>query len=562
MKNHVLLLAFFITTLNCQSQYTFVKQWDVRYGGIDQDWADKIIQTSDGGYLIGGDSESSLGGDKTEDSRGWYDYWLVKMDSNGTKEWDRRFGTSGYDAFATMVETKDGGFILGGYNGGALNGDNTQDGKGGIDYWIVKVSAGGIKEWDKRYGGSRDDKPKTIISTKDGGFLIGGGSESGVSGDRTWPNQNTWFVPTDDYWIVKIDSLGNYEWDRAYGGNKDDVLQSVIQTVDGGYLLAGYSSSDSSGDRTQPNWNPNPSNSQQPDGWIVKIDSVGNKQWDKRFGTAYQDRLYSVAQMPDGGYLLGGEAFGDTTEDKKAIKGPLWIIKINPQGLKEWDCGYISLTEEMRMNPTIDDGFILFGETRDYTPNPDYELDKSETNLGYQQSWILKIDSLGKKQWDKTIFSFGDDKGGYAIQTTDGCYAVANSTNGDIGGYQSHPYRDTAVTWKTHDYWVLKFCMEPFNAVDDLNKEDVKVLVYPNPFTSDVSIAITKEGISEATFTISNAMGQVIYNRKETNLGSGYTKNLDLSVLPNGVYFIEVTAPSGSPEGGELFRVVKRVVKE
>ncbi|MBL0308859.1 MAG: T9SS type A sorting domain-containing protein [Bacteroidetes bacterium] len=555
MKFFIIFTVCLVGSLTGLSQYTFIKQWDKRYGGFERDRAKVILQTRNSGYLIGGYSESSLSGDKTEDSRGGYDYWLVKMDSNGTKEWDKRFGTTGFDVFETMVETKDGGFLLGGYNGGALNGDNTQAGKGGTDYWIVKVSAGGIKEWDKRYGGSRDDDPKTIICTNDGGYLIGGGSTSGVSGDRTWPNWNTWFVPTYDYWIVKTDSLGNYEWDRAYGGNKDDMLRSVIQTVDGGYLLAGYSSSDSSGDRTQPNWNPNPSNSQQPDGWIVKIDSVGNKQWDKRFGTTRSDYLYFNFNTEEGGYIMGGRGEGGIEGEKEIIKGSFWLIKIGLTGIKEWEAGFSAGADFTDMSKTSDDGYLISGNATSAVIIKDSSsFDKTESNLGLHQSWILKLDSQGKKQWDKTIFSLGDDQGCYAVQTTDGCYAMANSTNGDIGGYQSHPNRDTIVTWNSYDYWVLKFCMEPFNAVDDLNKEDVKVLVYPNPFTSDVSIAITKEGISEATFTISNAKGQVIYNRKETNLGSGYTKNLDLAPLPNGVYFIEVIM------NGE--RVVRQVVKE
>jgi hypothetical protein len=176
--------------------------------------------------------------------------------------------------------------------------------------------------------------------------------------------------------------------------------------------------------------------------------------------------------------------------------------------------------------------------------------DKTELNLGGFQSWIVKIDSVGNKQWDKTILTTGGDSNGYAIETADGCYLITTASNGGIGGNK------TQAAWdSSYDFFVVKFCMEPFNGISEQTTEGGALLqVYPNPFTSDISISLQKQNLHAASFTITNAVGQTIYHRQETNLSSNYTKMLDLSYLPNGLYFIAVEVD------GE--RMIRQVVKQ
>lgn len=442
MKNillFILLITFYTTNLYAQNP--LVKQWDKRFGGTDNDYLTSLQQTYDGGYILGGYTESGIGGDKTQPSWGGPDYWVVKIDSLGNKQWDKRFGGIDFEILSSLQQTKDGGYILGGYSFSGINGDKTQSSWGAFDYWIVKVDSLGTKQWDKRFGGIDDDRNNTLKQTIDGGYILGGYSSSGISGDKTQP---AWGGA--DYWIVKIDSLGVKQWDKRFGGTSDDFLFSLQQTTDGGYILGGFSTSSLNGNKTQPSWG-------NEDYWIVKIDSVGTQQWDKRFGGTSNDFLYSLQQTTDGGYILEGYSYSGISGDKTQPAwggGDYWIVKINSFGIFQWDKRYGGTGYEEGsgyISQTTNGGYLLSGDS--YSP---MSGDKTENNLGFEQAWVVKTDSLGNQLWDKTVFTNGHDEFGLAIQTKDGCYAMANSTNGGIGGYK------TQASQGVSDYWIIKFC--------------------------------------------------------------------------------------------------------
>ena len=159
-----------------------VKQWDARFGGNGHDRLYSMQQTSDGGYILGGYSYSGISGDKTQVLQGGNDYWIVKVNTNGVKEWDANFGGSGFDLLYSLQQTSDGGYILGGYSNSGISGDKTQVSQGDNDYWIVKVNSSGVKEWDARFGGGSYDQLTSIQQTNDGGYILGGYSNSGISG--------------------------------------------------------------------------------------------------------------------------------------------------------------------------------------------------------------------------------------------------------------------------------------------------------------------------------------------------------------------------------------------
>ncbi len=310
-----------------------VKQWDKRFGGTNTngDYLRSLQQTTDGGYILGGYTYSGIGGDKTEDSRGGYDYWIVKTDANGVKQWDKRFGGSSTDYLYSLQQTTDGGYILGGVSGGGIGGDKTEAGRGFTDYWIVKTDANGVKQWDKTYGGSDPDDLTSLQQTTDGGYILGGTSSSGIGSDKTEDSRGY-----NDYWIVKTDANGVKQWDKRFGGSDLDNLYSLQQTTDGGYILGGASYSGIGGDKTQASRGGN-------DYWIVKTDANGVKQWDKRFGGNYNDFLLSLQQTTDGGYILGGESASGIGGNKtQGSRGgyDYWIVKlgcppdavITPQG--------------------------------------------------------------------------------------------------------------------------------------------------------------------------------------------------------------------------------------
>ena len=448
MKKFLFALLFISNFLFFSPQESFgqnplVKQWDYRYGGLDVDWFNAFQQTNDGGYILGGESMSNVSGDKTQPSWGDYDDWIVKINSLGIYQWDKRFGGDNDDRLNALQQTTDGGYILGGSSRSGITGDKSETSRGVIDYWVVKIDSLGIKQWDKRFGGNKIEELFSLEQTADGGYILGGDSYSGISGDKTQPNWDA-SLYSPDYWIVKIDSSGGLQWDKRFGGTGYDELRSIHQTKDGGYIMGGFSNSGIGGDKTQPNWG-------YSDYWIVKTDSAGNYQWDKRFGGTEDDGLNSLQQTSDGGYILGGISQSDISGDKtQPTWGSFdyWIIKIDSIGNQQWDKDFGgTYVEELFNIQKINGGYFISGSS--YSP---ISGDKTEDNLGVEQTWILKTDSLGNKEWDRTIFTTGHDEVSMGLQTSDGCYAMALTTDANAGGYKTQP------NWGSQDYWIIKFC--------------------------------------------------------------------------------------------------------
>ncbi len=455
------LIAFLLSSLFIyflQAQSPLVKQWDKRFGWTDNESVNTLQQTTDGGFIFGGTSSSDMGGDKSQSYWGSVynkDYWIVKINAQGIKQWDKRFGGTTSDVFAILQKTPDGGYILGGTSVSDIGGDKTQSSwSSSNDYWIVKIDSLGNKQWDKRFGGTREDYLTTLILTNDGGYLLGGYTYSGIGGDKTEANWDNTFNTTD-YWVVKVDSVGNKQWDKRFGGTQTDMATGLLQTTDGGYMIGGYSASGMNGDKSQSNW------SGASDYWIVKIDGLGTKQWDKRFGGIKEDAMFALRETRDGGYLLGGHSLSGISGDKTAANWDstltttdCWIIKINSVGTKQWDktFGGKGTDNFGSIAQTKDNGFLLTGDSRSAAGG-----NKSENNLGYWQSWIVKTDSVGTLLWEKTLLepsvNGSISSGLEGIQTREGDYAFARSTNAGIGGYKTQANYQSG----TYDSWIIKY---------------------------------------------------------------------------------------------------------
>ncbi len=250
------------------AQNPLAKQWDSRFGGTGSDVLESFQQTADGGYIAGGWTWSDSSGDITQHPRdtslNWSngafhgDYWIVKTDAAGNKQWEKRFGGFLDDNLYAVKQCPDGGYLLGGESFSGVGGDKSQPNwdtttnfsNASRDFWIVKIDSLGNRQWDKRYGGTKEDQLFAIDLTRDGGYILGGTSTSDSSGDKTSHNRDT-AVYNYDYWIVKIDSLGNKQWDRDFGGSNSEFnMKAIHQTNDGGYIFAGTSESGISGDKT------------------------------------------------------------------------------------------------------------------------------------------------------------------------------------------------------------------------------------------------------------------------------------------------------------------------
>ncbi len=285
-------------------------------GGTSDDYLESVDQTTDGGYILGGWSSSGLTGDKTEGLIGGVDYWVVKVDSAGEIEWDNSIGGIWDDELYSVQQTTDGGYILGGYSESYISGDKTENSYG-ADYWVIKLNSSGDIEWQNTITGDLTDNLYYIQQTYEGGYFIGGYSNSGVGYDKT-----TGSYAETAYWVLKLNSTGEIIWQNSIeSGN----FQSAQQTSDGGYILAGYSFSGIFMDKTEGNIG-------GYDYWVVKIDSLGNFLWDNTIGGTADDYLYDVHQTNDGGYILGGYSLsgisGDKTEALVSGVNDIWIVKL------------------------------------------------------------------------------------------------------------------------------------------------------------------------------------------------------------------------------------------
>ncbi|RDC64882.1 DNA helicase [Adhaeribacter pallidiroseus] len=390
------------------------KQWDKTIGGSSSDFLTSMQQTKDGGYILGGNSNSNRSGDKSENNRNSNDYWVVKLDGNGNKQWDKTLGGSETDYLTTLQQTQDGGYILGG-DSWSDDLDKSEVSKGRRDFWIIKLNADGTKIWDKTIGGNSEDRITALQQTQDAGYILGGYSSSSITGDKSEARRGG-----EDYWVVKLDGNGNKVWDKTLGGNSKDLLYSLQQTNDGGYILGGTSFSSKSSDKSENN---TANNSYDTDYWLVKIDASGKKEWDQTLGGNGGDDLRSVQQINDGGYILGGfsrsDKKGDKSEENKGDHHDYWIIKVDAAGNKQWDqtIGGNKNDELRSLQQTHDGGFIVGGFSQSGKSGDKSEANKT-INGSYEYGdptndyWVVKLKATGNKTQnivfnpipDKTIF--------------------------------------------------------------------------------------------------------------------------------------------------------------
>jgi hypothetical protein len=253
------LLVLFSFLLNITNAQIPTIEWQNTIGGNYLDYLTSVQQTNDNGYILGGHSYSGKWGDKTEAGQGEWDYWIVKLDESGEIIWQNTIRSSMDDYLSSIQQTTDGGYILGGYSDSDISGDKTEASQGEYDYWVLKLDGSGNIVWQSTIGGNDEDKLLSVQQTRYSGYILGGQSSSGISGDKTEASQGGY-----DYWIVKLDSNGNIIWQNTIGGSSEDLLCNVQQTSDDGYILGGRSESDMSGDK-------NENNTGESDYWVVKL---------------------------------------------------------------------------------------------------------------------------------------------------------------------------------------------------------------------------------------------------------------------------------------------------
>jgi predicted secreted protein len=303
---------------------------------------------------------------------------IGKVSAAGIVEWSKTYGGTGSDSGAgDIIQTSDGGY--------AISGDTASFGAGSTDYWLIKTDAAGNMQWNKTYGGSLAESDAAMCQTSDGGFALVGDTKSFGFGGQ-------------DVWLVKTDAVGNMEWNRTYGGLANDLGINVAQTSDGGYAVAGYTSSFGAGGI---------------DFWLIKTDAAGNMQWNRTYGGPGSDYCFNVVQTSDGGYAVAGptNSFGAGNYD-------IWLVKTDAAGNMQWNKTHGGTGMEWmdQMIPTVVGGYAIAGFTNSF-------------GAGSSDVWLVKTDALGNMEWNKTYGGPGSDNGFHLTQTAEGGYAIIGSTS-------------------------------------------------------------------------------------------------------------------------------------
>jgi hypothetical protein len=338
------------------------------YGGKQSEYASFAVETNDNGFLIAGFTNSYGAGDA--------DIWLLKIDSNGVPEWNKTYGTPGFETSHYIIKTDDNAYLI--------TGRTNYYGAGDLDLLLLKVDQDGNLLWNRTMGGAGDEWMWEIEKTNDGGYVLAG---------RT----NSYGTSLNDYWLLKTDAEGNPEWNVTLGGIEDDRARSLLITDDGGYLIHGWSRSYGAGNL---------------DFWLVKTDQNGNPQWNKTYGGIENERGIPLIKSNDGGYVLAG-----STASYGAGANDFYLVKTDVNGDMIWNKtfgGESGETAGYLLN-TVDGGYALVGYTESF-------------GAGKRDIYMVLTDSEGNLVWNKTFGGPETEGVDFCIDTLDGGYLIGGHT--------------------------------------------------------------------------------------------------------------------------------------
>ncbi len=491
--------------------------WETTVGGTGSDYLEPIAETADGGYVLAGTSLSGVSGNKSEDLMGLTDFWIIKLDSDGEVIWENTIGGFGEESLISIHQTTDNGFILGGYSNSNISADKTENSIGEYDFWLVKVNEFGEVLWDKTIGGNGPDLMRSLSLTDDGGFAIVGASLSDASGNKTEDA-----IGGSDYWFVRTDNLGNVILDKTIGGNGGDEPTEILQTAEGGYIISGYSDSDISGDKSQNSFG-------SLDYWVVKINQVGIVEWDRTLGGDQLDRGDAITIVNDTDYLVGGSAGSSISGNKTTVGLGLedyWIVMLGTEGDIQWQASFGGEQTDFLydLQQTSDGGYLLGGWS-----DSDVSDDKSENSLGEHDYWVIKLLDCGII--DSTITVDGttltSNAEGYTYQ-----WINCDDDNTPIDGATDQSYSpeingNYAVIISDGPCEIISDCYSIVSVGLSNNEFENILKIYPNPTTGILYIDYDKP----LTVKIISLLGEVVfeYNQNE----------ISLEDLSDGMYLIK-----------------------
>ena len=528
-----------------QSKYIPINDrliWQKSFGGSKHDYSTTILQTADSGFFVVGYSLSKDGDvykPNAEDYFSGYDFWIVKSDSIGNLEWQKSFGGNRDEYAYNAIQTHDGGYLIVGSTK-SIDGDikNPKDiSSYKSDYWILKIDSKGDLEWEKSYGGEAEDAARSVLQTVEGDYIIAGYSQS-KGYDITNPAEYTDSL-TYDYWILKLDTKGGLIWEKSYGGSKNDVAYSIELTLDGNYIVAGSSESNN-GNITNPKGN--------NDYWIIKLDTNGDLIWEKSFGGSGTDWARSILRTNDGGYAVAGRSDSkDLDNGEKIGEIDYWVLKLNINGEIEWQKSYGgSATQKANsIIQTSDNGFIIAGSS--------ISVDGDITNpKGGRDSWIVKTMSNGEIEWQMSLGGTKTDEANSIIETKDGNFIISGSSESNDG--------DISHSFGRFDYWITKIS-SPYKTIQsdtsdavfsivkpDESEPDTKDIidyfVYGNSQSNSATAAVVLEEDTDITIEVYDLLGRRIMEIYSGLAEKGRNEyKIDYDDYQSGRYFVKLTSP-------------------
>lgn len=503
MKEKLLILITSLIFLTSFSQAPSV-EWQKSFGGTQEDIAKCVLQTPDGGFIVAG-STASNDGDCTDNHGGW-DFLVVKTDNTGAVVWKKCYGGSNNDKANTIIKTNDGGYLIGGETN-SIDGDITGNTlpNFGLGYnWIVKINQTGTIQWQKfmPVNGETSSSVKTIIETSSSSFII--------TGDTYFPNGGNGY---GDIYIATVGNDGSYNpiANIIIGGGFNDFVNDMKATNDGGYIIVGNTNSSDGFFSDTNNFD-----SSYEDIWVVKLTSNFTVEWLKLFGGGNSEQAFSVEQTNDGSFIVFGKtdsSDGDITQNQG--NSDYWLLKLDVQGVLVWQKTYGGTGNDGGYNikKTNDGGFILAG--RSVSTDGDITL-----NNGGWDYWIMKIDSLGNIIWQKCYGGTGTDYAFSMDLTSDGGIIFAGQSWPNVLGENGNQ--------GFFDFSLIKLSSSQLSTIIF----DSNILsVYPNPVTTTLNIK--SDQIALDKIIVTDCTGKIILEQTE-NLNSLNTEN-----FAKGIYFLK-----------------------
>jgi len=422
--------------------------WQQSFGGTGSDGLFSLQPTADGGCIVGGQSSSGSSGNKTNAGFGGSDFWVVKLNADGDGVWEAAFGGGGSEGLFALQQTTNGGYVLGGFSTSGISGNKTTPGFGLRDFWIVRLDANGGMVWDRTYGGDKDDTLFALEPTADGGFVCAGFTLSGATGNKTTTSRGE-----GDFWVLRLDASGNKVWETTLGGTNEDTAYSLLVMTNGDIIVAGGSTSGIGGNKTSPNRGAVGSS----DLWVLRLNSSGTRLWDRTFGSAADDAIYSASMVrtTDGGMLVGCDSYAGAGGNKSSSPfgaDDFWVVRLDSDGNLLWDRSFGGAQSDYLTGLAAmpDGGFLLGGGSASATTGN--KTSPNRGSLGTSDFWVVRLDVAGNRLWDQTYGGTGGDAfDNLTVRlAADGGLLLGGDSSSAISGNKTSP------AYGGSDYWIVK----------------------------------------------------------------------------------------------------------